>query len=554
MSEHTSSPPPADLRLAPSFLVSVGVVGVLLLMWIFHLWPQWSTDPELSHGLLTPFFFGALLFEARTRGTARFFSPTPRLRLARGAVLLCAVLGLGIAGLYAAALDWSHALVNAVLAVALTALLGGVLLTSAQTTVGCLPFNWQSCAAVLLWTLSAPLPPGTYARLSQSLQTAVAEGVLVTLHFLGIAAVRSGNVIDLPRVSVGIEEACSGIRSLVSCVFVGLFLSATVVRGWARRGLLLLSAAPLAVLMNFARSLLLTLLAHAGVDISGRWHDLTGYGVLIATAALLGAMAFFLNAAGGTHRRPTAPARDQGPPPALHTAPHGPVSRAQPLLLSSVCATAALIGVFALTTRSSPTTRPAPPALAEILPGSLPGWDVTTREDLYRFSSQLQTDHLFERTYTRADAAGLVQVTVYAAYWVPGQAPVSLVASHTPEACWPGSGWQEDRAAHRRVATPLAGAQLPDAEYRRFELEGYPQHVWYWHLYDSDPVRHEGVGSPARLLSLAWHYGFRRGGEQVFIRVSSNRAWEAIDQDVLGPALLKALRDLGLKPGVTAAF
>ena len=121
MSEHTSSPPPADLRLAPSFLVSVGVVGVLLLLWIFHLWPQWSTDPELSHGLLTPFFFGALLFEARTRGTARFLSPTPRLRLARGAVLLCAVLGLGIAGLYAAALDWSHALVNAVLAVALTA-------------------------------------------------------------------------------------------------------------------------------------------------------------------------------------------------------------------------------------------------------------------------------------------------------------------------------------------------------------------------------------------------------------------------------------------------
>lgn len=543
---------PVRPRPAPSLIAALGLVGVLLLLWSFHLWPQWTTDPELSHGLLTPFFFAALLFEAHTRGTARFFPPTRRLHAIRGAALLSAVVGLGIAGLYAAALDWSHALVNAVLAGALTALLGGVLLTTAQTTVRCMPFNWQSCAAVLLWTLSAPLPPGTYARLSQSLQTAVAEGVLVTLHFLGIAAVRTGNVIDLPHVSVGVEEACSGVRSLVSCVYVGLFLSATLVRGWPGRCLLLLFAAPLAVLMNLARSLLLTLLAHGGVDISGRWHDLTGYGVLVATAVLLAAGAFFLTAAGGRRRGDTAPSPD--PAPSVDAAPPAPFSRAQPLLLGGVLAAAAMVAVFAVATRSAPVARQAPPALAAILPAALPGWDVTTRGDLYRFSSQLQTDHLFERTYTRADAAGLLQVTVYAAYWVPGQAPVSLVASHTPEACWPGSGWEEERGAHRRVAMPLAGAVLPEAEYRRFALEAYPQHVWYWHLYDGRPVRHDGIGSPARLLSLAWHYGFRRDGEQVFIRISSNRAWEAINRGALGPALFDALQDLGLKPAGTPAF
>jgi hypothetical protein len=52
--------------------------------------------------------------------------------------------------------------------------------------------------------------------------------------------------------------------------------------------------------MNFLRSLLLTLLANAGVDIEGRWHDLTGASILAGTTILVAAFAFWL------HRREAA--------------------------------------------------------------------------------------------------------------------------------------------------------------------------------------------------------------------------------------------------------
>ena len=47
--------------------------------------------------------------------------------------------------------------------------------------------------------------------------------------------------------TVGVEEACSGVRSLISCVFAGLFFSATLVRQPWARALIVLLAAPLAL-------------------------------------------------------------------------------------------------------------------------------------------------------------------------------------------------------------------------------------------------------------------------------------------------------------------
>ena len=56
------------------------------------------------------------------------------------------------------------------------------------------------------------------------------HGVVRVLGAVGIAAFQDGNVIELARTSVGVSEACSGVRSLISCTVAGLFLSATLVR------------------------------------------------------------------------------------------------------------------------------------------------------------------------------------------------------------------------------------------------------------------------------------------------------------------------------------
>jgi len=103
------------------------------------------------------------------------------------------------------------------------------------------PKLWPAVVAVALWPLSSPLPPGSYTRLALALQGGVTEAVTGALGFFGIAAHRDGNVIELARASVGVSEACSGVRSLVSCVVAGLFLSAVwVKRPWGRAILVVL--------------------------------------------------------------------------------------------------------------------------------------------------------------------------------------------------------------------------------------------------------------------------------------------------------------------------
>lgn len=503
----------AQLNLA---LLAAAILG--LSTW---LWPEWRENPDLSHGLFMPFVFLWLCHESR-HGTARYLSSGLATRLAFGLLLAAGLASLALAGLYAAAVDWSHPLVDFMLTLSLTATLGAAVVAWSRDSRRLIPFNWSSVCAVALWAMTAPLPPGTYARLTLNLQLWVSEGVLRTLHLLGIAAIRHGNVIDLANTSVGVEEACSGVRSLLSCVFAGIFFSATLVRRpWARVFIIALSA-PLALGMNFLRSLALTLMANRQIDISGAWHDVTGFAVLGITAVILGGIALALDRAPRASAA-AAPPLAPGRPPRLGL---------DPALAAGLGLAAALVCIFIANTRPSPRTDVPVPDLFALLPASAAGWEVKT-SNLYEFRGALKTEHLAQRHYVRTSGGPPLEIIVYVAYWRAGQAPVSLVASHTPDACWPGSGWipQPTPAPHVKLT---AGARtLADAEHRVFLGGEHPQHVWFWHLYDGRPIPFQDPYSPVALLRLAVAYGFRRAGDQLFVRVSSNRPWPDIAREPL---------------------
>lgn len=519
------------VRLPARFALLALALAVLAL--IVRLWPQWLHNPDLSHGLFMPLVFLWLLHEAR-HGTPRYTRPGPLPRLALTACLAGGLAALVAAGLYAAAVDWSHQLVNLMLALSLALFLGAGVLAFAHDSIRLIPLNWTALIAAGVWLLTVPLPPGTYTRLTLNLQLLVSDLVLRTLHLLGVAAIRHGNIIELARTSVGVEEACSGIRSLLSCVFAGVFFSATLVRQPSARACIIALSAPIALAMNFLRSLTLTLLANNGVDISGTWHDVTGFAVLGVTAALLGGLALlFERGAKASEKRPSlpeAPARTTG---------------GQWALLSALASASVLVGFFVANTRPSVERGKAAPDLFKLLPESAAGWHVRT-SNLYQFSGTLQTDHLAQRTYVRATNGSPTEIVIYVAYWHAGQAPVSLVASHTPDACWPGSGWTALPTDYTRMRLASTGRQLPDAEYRLFRAIDRPQHVWFWHLYDGRPIEYRDPHSPVELLRLAWKYGFRQAGNQVFIRVSSNRPWSEIAQEELVAEFFGRARTMGL--------
>jgi len=552
------SPPRSLTRFATLPLaakLSALQLAALTLTLCLLLWPHWLHNPDLSHGLFMPLIFLLLLRESRN-GTVRFHHSVGVSTAALIALLLAGLLALAAGGLYAAALGWSHDLVGFTLTFALVFLLAAGLVVFSSNLVRWIPFNWSAVTAIGLWVLCAPIPPGTYTRLTLGLQLFVTENVLRALHLLGIAAVRHGNLLELARATVGIEEACSGVRSLISCVFAGLLFSASLVRRpWSRFIIIALSA-PLALVMNFIRSLTLTLLANSGVKIAGLWHDLTGFGVLAVTAALLAGLALLLERKNSSQQSDLKGQRAEvmghrsgvSSPSSVIPSPSSPGTRlSSPRLLASALVLASASVVFFYANTRPALHRDAPvPDLAAILPLAADGWRVETASDLYQFRDTLQTDHLVQRTYSRGTGRGPERIVIYLAYWRPGQASVSLVASHTPDACWPGAGWKAVPVPTPRVNLTVGAHALPGAETRSFISGDYPQNVWYWHLYDGRTLTQENPRSPGELLRLAWHYGFRHDGDQLFVRVSSNRAWADIEHEPLLETVLTRLQPLGL--------
>jgi hypothetical protein len=164
---------------------------------------------------------------------------------------------------------------------------------------------------------------------------------------------------------------------------------------------------------------------------------------------------------------------------------------------------------------------------------------------LFQFQSTLRTEFLAQRTYPREGPHGLDQATLYLACWRPGQAPVNLVASHTPDACWPGSGWTMLESPPLTNAPVITGRELPRPEQRLFRAM-FPQYVWFWHLYDGRPITYRDPYSAIELLRIAWRFGFRKGGDQVFVRDSSNRPLDTLSREPLFADFFTRAAKLGL--------
>lgn len=536
MTASATALPPSTGRPPADALAIIALLLGLAAAFTWLMWPEWSQNPDLSHAFFVPLIFLLLVWESRRQGTPRWVPPGRLSSLAVAGAVVLGFVFFALAGIFAATLVWTHALVSCLLALSLGSFLLAGLLILADARLRLVPFNWVSLTAIFLWLLVAPLPDGTYTRLTLALQQWVTGSVLQTLHLLGVPARQHGNVIELATTTVGVEEACSGIRSLISCVFAGFFFAGWLVR-WPAGRLLLIAAAPLLALgMNFLRSLTLTLLANAGKDIDGFWHDATGFAILGITAAILAGLAVLLET------KEPLPVATAGATPAV--APRWPVR----FFWTGVTATLVL-GIFYVT-NARPAIRQGqpPPDLASLLPVRAPGWEVRTPDDLYQFADILQTSNLMERTYLRSTGPGqLTQLTVYVAYWAPGQTTVSRVASHTPDACWPGSGWFAQPVADIKDVPSVPGLIISPGEHRVFRNNvGFPQNVWFWHIHDGRVISYRDPYSIPALFQIALQYGFRRQGDQFFIRISSNKPWAELKDEPVVREILTNLTRIGL--------
>jgi exosortase len=155
----------------------------------------------------------------------------------------------------------------------------------------------------LIWLLSAPMVAVLDNKIRVLLMNKVTVVVFGVFDFMGYELERQGNVLILPEGSVGVEEACSGIRSLTGCLFAGSFFGAVFLKQFWKKALMVFLAMCLAVLMNLIRSMFLTIWSyhHGPNAIDAEWtlpiigdigtvHDVTGLLIMVATC--IGLMCF----------------------------------------------------------------------------------------------------------------------------------------------------------------------------------------------------------------------------------------------------------------------
>lgn len=252
----------------------------LLLAWfcvVRILWNDWRIDPQYSYGILVPILVLGLCLRRSED------SPGPSLAGPSGS-LICGILLVFSTVLLALVLplaeanpDWRP--------------LGLLAAMAAVTITLCLTYmsgggNWLRHYAfpVCFFLIAVPWPRNLEQSVMNALTSWNAGTTLEILHWLGFEAARRGNLIMIPAGVLGIEEACSGIRSLQSGLMVALFFGEIFRLAALRRVMLLVTAVLAALLGNILRSSILAVAAsREGLSAVATWHDPAGLMVLVLT-------------------------------------------------------------------------------------------------------------------------------------------------------------------------------------------------------------------------------------------------------------------------------
>jgi exosortase len=126
--------------------------------------------------------------------------------------------------------------------------------------------------------LMVPLPQSLVNVIAFPLQLVAADFAVNTLYLMGIPALREGNVIHLANTQLFVAEACSGLRSLMALITIGVIFAYFFRKDLIERIIIVLSAIPIAILVNALRVALTGVLSHRfGEEVAlGAVHEFQG--------------------------------------------------------------------------------------------------------------------------------------------------------------------------------------------------------------------------------------------------------------------------------------
>jgi exosortase len=238
---------------------------------LFH---EWWTDPAVSQGLLIP---PLALYIAWLRRNVTAAEPVQPDGL--GLVPVAASSLLFLTGKLAAEFFLPR--------ISIVILLAGLI----QTFWGRRRLRTLAFPLLLLATM-VPIPKLIYNLLAGRLQLFASDTATTLAQALGISTYRDGNVVYLAHLSLGVEEACSGLNSLSALVVGALLLGFLRCRTVRARVLLVAISVPLSVAVNVVRVAGTAVLADYHEEFAmGFYHSFSGWLIFIVGYATLAAIA-----------------------------------------------------------------------------------------------------------------------------------------------------------------------------------------------------------------------------------------------------------------------
>lgn len=267
---------PAGLAL---FLLCLAGAGATFSFGVTSIASAWA-EPEYSHGPLIP-LLSAYLFLRQMRHEPPIAGPVGDRWT--GFAVMAFGLALGIFGnlaqipdiVYYAFIPWCW----------------GLIMTCFGLRRGFL--FWPP---VLHLIFMLPLPNILYWKVSTSLQLVSSEIGVAFISMMGIPVFLDGVIIDLGVYKLHVAEACSGLRYLFpvlsfSYIFAVLYTGPT----W-HKAVLLVSAAPITVLMNAVRiGIIGVMVEHTGIEwVEGFTHFFEGWVIFMTCIAILFGLAIVM--------------------------------------------------------------------------------------------------------------------------------------------------------------------------------------------------------------------------------------------------------------------
>lgn len=396
--------------------------------------------------------------------------------------------------------------------------------------------------------VAVPWPTTVEAPLIQVLTRANVAVTIELLNVLGIPALQHGNVIEVATGLVGIDEACSGIRSFQATLMISLFLGELYRLGPLRRIALILSGFALSFVFNVGRAGLLTwVAARNGVPAISKWHDPAG--VIILLACFIGLWALgvvFRRLSGRPQSAVAAPDKEQlialqeerhreGKERLAHR------ERSAVRFIPSALTFSAGLGVWLLLVeigveswyRVHEAQSPPPVVWTASWPTNnlslraVPIPETTRRMLRYDEGQDFQWQdgpYAWQGIFLR---------------WRPGRTAVNLARSHTPEICLPAAGRRLLATSDLRLFS-VHGLQLPFRIYSIADVRGIA-YVFYCLWEDRATERSFSSVSLKYSVRLAPVLAGRRQGGQRSLEVVLRGAEDEASAAIAFQALLESL-------------